>query len=343
MKRVVLLFISAILLVSCEKEIEFKGEQTDPKLVINSVVESGQPIMARISKSVFFLDNNEDTEAPADVVATLYVNGNRIGEMTPKIDTIWETKYYWTPEQTYRLWKVYTHPYCPSVGDEVKITASANGFDDVEGSTGTIPNHTACQIKDIRLTESESWGYTDEFGDTTDRYCSYTYELTFEVTDPHPGEMDFFKLGMDEDYHFIDGYEHYNFYSYSYIMDYSDPVFGPVSSTNIDIIDYQLDDPNGTFTDQLFDGRSYTIKVPIRFFYYSTIEGLEPDPYPTAIYVEHITKDYYKYLNTCDQGDGDASFFSEPIQTHTNVNGGYGIVAGRSVDTLWVTLPLTEK
>jgi hypothetical protein len=343
MKRVVLLFISAILLVSCEKEIEFKGEQTDPKLVINSVVESGQPIMARISKSVFFLDNNEDTEAPADVVATLYVNGNRIGEMTQKIDTIWETKYYWTPEPTYRLWKVYTHPYCPSVGDEVKITASANGFDDVEGSTGTIPNHTACQIKDIRLIENDSWAYTDDFGDTTDRYCSYTYELSLEVTDPRAGEMDFFKLGMDEDYHFIDGYEHYNFYSYSYIMDYSDPVFGPVSSTNIDIIDYQLDDPNGTFTDLLFDGRSYTIKVPIRFFYFTTIEGLEPNPCPVAVYVEHITKDYYNYLNTCEQGDGDASFFSEPIQTHTNVNGGYGIVAGRSVDTLWVTLPLTEK
>ena len=41
--------ITAILLTSCEKEIEFNGEQIDPKLVINSIVEPGQPVKANIS------------------------------------------------------------------------------------------------------------------------------------------------------------------------------------------------------------------------------------------------------------------------------------------------------
>ena len=57
MKNNILAFITiatAIFLTSCEKEIEFKGEQTDSKLVINSIVETGQPVKARISKSVFF-------------------------------------------------------------------------------------------------------------------------------------------------------------------------------------------------------------------------------------------------------------------------------------------------
>ena len=341
MKKVVLLFISAMLLVSCEKEIEFKGEQSDPKLVINSVVEPGQPIKARISKSVFFLDNNADTEPPADVVATLYVNGNRIGEMTPRIDTIWETEYYWTLEPTYRLWKVYTHPYRPSVGDEVKITASANGFDDVEGATGTIPNHTACQIKDIRLIGSESWPDSDESVDTTNWHYYDTYEVAIEITDLQPGVTDFYKLAIDESQHFFEGYDPYLNYCYAYISDYSDPIFGAVSSTNIDVIDYQIDDPNGTFTDVLFDGRSYTIKLTVGFSHIIT-EDFVPDAYRVAVYVEHITKDYYKYLNTCNQGDGDESFFSEPIQTHTNVSGGYGIVGGRTVDTLWMELPLSE-
>jgi hypothetical protein len=61
MKRFILLAISAILLASCEKEIEFNGEQTDPKLVVNSIVGTNEPVKAYISKSYFFLDYDENT------------------------------------------------------------------------------------------------------------------------------------------------------------------------------------------------------------------------------------------------------------------------------------------
>ena len=84
-----MLLISAILLASCEKEIEFNGEQVDPKLVINSIVEPGQPVKAYISKSIFFLDNDSNMQVPDDVVATLFVNGNRIGGLTRQPDTVW--------------------------------------------------------------------------------------------------------------------------------------------------------------------------------------------------------------------------------------------------------------
>ena len=36
------------------------------------------------------------------------------------------------------------------------------------------------------------------------------------------------------------------------------------------------------------------------------------------------------------------AFFAEPIQTYTNVEGGFGIVGGRVVDTLWFAVPLEE-
>ena len=336
---VLFLAMTSCLIVYCEKEIEFKGEQTDSKLVINSIVETGQPVKARISKSVFFLNNNEDTSAPADLVATLYVNGNLMGVMTPQIDTVWDPVYNYTLEPSYYLWETYNHPYIPAVGDVVKITASANGFDDVEASTGIMPEHTVCQIKDLQLVESESWPDSDESVDTTNWQYSDTYELTLELTDTHPNTIDFYRLTMDESHHFYEGYDHYQNYCSAFISEYTDPIFGAVYSTNIDVIDYQLDEPNGTFTDQLFDGRSYTIKMTVNFHHIITGD-FDPDPYRVAVYVEHITKDYYNYLNTCYQGDEVDQFFAEPVQTHTNVNGGYGIVAGRTVDTLWVTLPI---
>ena len=336
----IIAIITTILLTSCEKEIEFKGEQTDPKLVINSIVEPGQPIKARISKSVFFLDNEQNTEAPDDLVATLYVNGNRIGEMRSQTDTVWATNDHWSLEDEYSVWEIYALPYCPAVGDEVKITASANGFDDVEGSTGALPDLPNCQIKDIRLIDTESWPVSSDMGDTTWQYYD-KYELTLEITDTHPGQTDFYKLSIDRSYHFFEDYDHYQYHSMAYIEEYDDPIFGTVSLGDLDLIDYQMSDPNGTFTDQFFDGRSYAIKLPIGFSY-PKFDGLVPEGCRVAIYMEHITKDYYNYLNTCNQGDEVDQFFAEPIQTHTNVNGGYGIVGGRTMDTLWFALPQEE-
>ena len=332
-----LIFLGAVaLLASCTKEIEFKGEQSDPRLVINSIVEPGQPVKARISKSVFFLDNTGDMEAPSDLVATLYVNGNAVGEMTPQNDTIWGTEFYWNPEPVYYVWKVYASSYCPVEGDEVCVKASAKGFDLVEGSTGTLPDLPDCRIKSFQLIETESWpsSYDDE--DTTWQY-SDTYELTIELTDTHPNTLDCFRMRIDENYHYYDTLDQYQYHWYAYIRDYSDPIFGAMSGTNLEVVDYQISESNGTFTDQFFDGHSYNVKLSVSVSYIRP-EGYS-DPSRVAFYVEHITKDYYDYLNTCNQGDETMQFFAEPIQTHTNVNGGYGIVGGRTVDTLWFALP----
>ena len=333
-----LLFILTVaLLASCTKEIEFKGEQTDPRLVINSIVEPGKPVKARISKSVFFLDNTGDTQAPSDLVATLYVNGNAVGEMTPQTDTIWGTEYYWDPEPVYYVWTVYGSPYCPVEGDEVCIKASAKGFDPVEGSTGTLPDLPNCHIKSLQLTERESWPTSyDEEEDTTWQYAD-TYELIIELTDTHPNTLDCFRMRIDENYHYFDTLDQYQYHWYAYIRDYSDPIFGAMSGTNLEVIDYQISESNGTFIDQFFDGHSYNVKLSVSVSYIRP-EGYT-DPSRVAFYVEHITKDYYDYLYTCNQGDETMQFFAEPIQTHTNVNGGYGIVGGRTVDTLWIEIP----
>ena len=129
LKSTIALIVSAIALSSCEKEIEFKGEQTDPKLVVNCLAEAGQPVKAYISKSYFFLDNDENTQVPDDVVATLYVNDNLIGAMTPHTDTIWHSWYDYdeegNPYHSYRLATVFSNEYRPQEGDVVRITASA--------------------------------------------------------------------------------------------------------------------------------------------------------------------------------------------------------------------------
>ena len=336
MKKNLLSILCLAALVSCTKEIEFKGEQIEPKLVINSLVDPGQPVKANISKSVFFLDTNNDTQAPDDLVATLYVNGNRIGEMTPYLDTTFtETGWYLPELNEYKIIKVYTHDYCPSEGDVVTIKASANGFDDVKGSTSALPNAVTWHFGDY---QTILWNvdFEDYEGDTIWTIMGQL-ELTVEVTDPNLRQTDYFRILMESQNN--SDYESGNIY---YITtSYDDPVFGATVS-NDDFIDLDIQTmPAGVFTDMLFDGKSYQIKMPI-YIYVTIRDGIIPDSFSVPFSMEHLSKEYYYYLNTCEQSDEVMQFFTEPIQTYTNVEGGFGIVGGRAVDTLWFTLPLEK-
>ena len=338
-----LALVIVIMMTSCEKEIEFNGEQSDPKLVINSLVEPGQPVSAAISKSFFFLDNTANTIAPDDLVATLYVNGNLIGEMTPHFDTLVSYD-IWNPNESSlgHVRKVYTHEYCPVDGDIVKITATANDYDEVEGTTSDLPKIADCQM-DVEVEEWHSeyyHPYFDEYGvyeeDSLLKVWGYL-NLTFTITDPNPGKTDCFRLATSKSYNINDG-ENMRYISF----EYDDPVFG-ASMTENDFFDASdLDTrPEGVFTDMLFDGSSYRLKVRL-YFECDLDEVFDPDFFRVPFMVEHLSKEYYNYLNTCNQGDMSLQIWTEPIQTYSNVTNGYGIVAGRAVNTKWLNLPIEE-
>lgn len=325
------------LFTSCEKEIEFNGEYSDPKLVINSLVGPGHRVEAYISKSYFFLDPS-DTSTPEGVAVSLYVNDNLIGEMTPFFDTVWER--YGLDE--YRLIPCFYNDFCPQVGDVVKIKASANGFEDAEGETATLPNDIDFQY-DIEVLEWYAYYYYPYFSepgvpeDDSVLRIEGSLELNINITDPNPGKTDYSRLVESRRNRTQDGEN-----SWYVIFDYDDPVFG-VGVTENDIIDVSDFDtrPEGVFTDLLFDGSSYRLKLKISFDC-QVDEVFDPDFFRVPVLLEHLSKEYYNYLFTCNQGDEVMGFFAEPIQTYSNVTNGYGIVAGRTVDTLWVNLPLSE-
>lgn len=333
------MILIATFMVSCEKEIEFNGEQSDPRLVINSIITPGQRVEARISKSYFFLDINADTQAPDDLVATLYVNGNRIGEMTPFVDTIYEP---WGLHAYYLIPGFYSD-YRPQEGDIVSVTASANGFEDVEGSTSALPKVLNCPLE----VEIENW-HSSYFHPHFDEYGEYEEDsllnvwgylnLTFTITDPNPGKTDCFRLitSRNSNMSVDQNSRHISF-------DYDDPIFETGMTENEFFDASDLDTrPEGVFTDMLFDGSSYRLKVKVHFDC-ELDEDFDPDFFRVPFMVEHLSKEYYNYLNTCNQGDEINSLYAEPIHTYSNVTNGFGIVAGRAVDTLWVDLPLQER
>ena len=341
-KLIIAIITSTVLLVSCEKEIEFNGEQTDPKLVINSLMEPGQPVKARIGKSCFFLDYERDHSMPEGTVAQLYINDNFVGNMDMVTDSI-EVMFYTLQGDSigYQFEKHFQSDYCPQEGDVVKITASAPGFDDVEAETSPLPNALEAQLS-ADVAHWDSWyeyAYNDTYEEKTDSLLKMNAEvtLTLELTDPNPGQVDCFKIYIPNWKH-----DHPLQNSYDCSFEYDDPIFGSALPNNeyIDFSDLDTK-PLGVFTDVLFDGKSYQLKFKMTVWLTVDVE-YDPAFFQLPIKLEHLSKEYYNYLYTCDQGDMSMQLFAEPIQTYSNVKGGYGIVAGHTVDTLWFALPLEE-
>ena len=334
MKKVLFLLIGLAIFTSCEKEIEFNGEQTDPKLVINSLVEPGKRVEASMSKSCFFLQNPLDMQAPADLQALLYVNGVLVGGMTPFADTVWELY-----SEDYTVRSGFYNDYCAQVGDIIRITAAANGYDDVEGTTSPLPTpvevQAAYELTDWHSEYFHNFNYeTFEYEEDSLLFITGTMNLTVTLADPNPGVSDCFRLstGLNNKYY---GYPCY------LSCNYNDPVFGGSFSESEFLISDIASQPEGVFTDLLFDGSSYQIKMEV---YFNCQLGLDDvaESYRVPFLMEHLTKEYLNYLSTCDQGDLSMQIWAEPIQTYTNVTNGFGVVAGRTVDTLWVELPLVE-
>lgn len=344
MKKVILLAFSYIFLTSCEKEIEFNGEQTAPRLVINSLIEAGQPVSARIGKSIFFLDNDNDMQCPDDMVATLTVNGNLYGIMDLVLDSV-EMHYYdiyFEDSIAYKVERHFQSDYCPVSGDIITIAATAQGFEDVEGTTSALPSTVAFQLADTKVIELDSYYmYIDE--EDSALYVYGQLELSIAVTDPNPGQLDLFRISIQYSDYDTSGEDPYFASNYYVSHEFTDPVFGGTIGSNdyFDISDLDRR-PEGVFSDALFDGGTYRIKVPIDFNL-TQYPTTSPDFFLVPIKIEHLSKEYYYYLCTCDQGEAMTSFLVEPIQVYSNVTNGYGLVGGRTTNQCSLPLPLEGR
>ncbi len=323
---IIILASAMFFMASCEKEIEFDGEQTDPKLVVNCIGTVGEPVIAQLSKSYFFLDQNGVTTAPDGTKVQLYVNDNYLGEMIQYVDTL-NTMYASNV-------KLYRNDYCPKVGDKIKITASAPGFDAVEASTSPMPEQASCLVSDFVLT-----GKPDFYAACDDDSCwrfhaVYNANVMVEVSDPNPGQTDYFVL-----YAAVKWLGECQWESNIWVT-YDDPVFGNEGPVLGELSENS--NRNNLFTDLLFDGKSYKMKIPVILNLYGFSDPDSALPV-LSIRLEHLTKEYHSYLNTSSQqGNMTMEFFAEPVHVFSNVKDGYGIVGGRNVSEVQYPLPLKE-
>ncbi|MDR2682263.1 MAG: DUF4249 domain-containing protein [Dysgonamonadaceae bacterium] len=122
MKKYNLLFLGCVLsFFACEKEIKFKGDETEPQLTLNSFLTPDTTVGVHLSKSRFFLSNEAGFPNVLNAVVTLSKNGE-------VIETLRETGDGY-----------YAANYRPAIGDRLQLKASAPGLNPVEASADILP------------------------------------------------------------------------------------------------------------------------------------------------------------------------------------------------------------
>ena len=166
-------FLLLFLLSACETEIEYRGDEQDPLLVVNCIAEAGDVAYITVSHSVFFLDNTPDADVSlADASVTLEVNGDAA---TPAYDADWGM--YIDNRQLHE-------------GDRLKVTVMHPTYGTVTAED-TVP-HSLAVTSDEKLVPYQQPDPNSDDTDTPDLLASYcrtdsVWKVTLHIDSPAEG------------------------------------------------------------------------------------------------------------------------------------------------------------
>ena len=295
-KKIFILYFLFFIFAACEKIIEFRGEETEPYLVVNSITTTDSVFTSFLSKSLFIFSEeaNDSTNFPlTNGKIDLYVNGE-----------FWETIPH-TEKGAYQS------TYRAQAGDTVRIEASAPNFNTIS-ATGYFPSKSTILSLDTIVSKEVESG-------NTIINCKLKFQDNAAVTDYYRMystlSFDTLQVIRDPKTQIIIATKVKNFKRE--ISRSNDPVF------------YDDDDAFASnryfiFNDKKITGETYTIEYSMSF-------SLPKSAFNVFINVDlqTISSDIYKYLKSLNDFNSISGMMSsEPVKIYSNVHGGLGIIGG---------------
>lgn len=299
MKKTLSLFAAALLLGACTKDLDIDFDDMEPQVVVMSCVEPDTTLSLRLNYSRFFL-SSQPFAAIDNAAVSLSVNGG--SALAP----------------TSAAGGNYAFALRPQPGDRFDLQVDVPGKGTVAAST-TVP--AAPQVDNISASLTETDGH--------DRI----YSLRFTLHDPD-GEDNFYLIRCLARRYFV----------YSGTVEFEDD-YRPFTCN-----DYMLtegmdmgtlldgDNPGEFsgrslfFTDANINGRGHEVALSTELYYNDRELYLEITSYSRDRYLYEITADQYT-------DDPFESLIAEPVQVHTNIDGGIGIFAARTRTLVPIPLP----
>lgn len=303
--------LSLLLFVSCEKEIEFNGEISEPMVVLNSYISPDSIIYAHLTKSKFFLSNKQGFDFVNNAEVSVYIN------------RVFREKLNFTKDGMYR------GTLKPIAGDTVRLLVKVTGHDDVE-STAIVQPRSNILATEVKMVEK----YRDEYtidGEVSAYYLSGNCEFNVKIRD-NANEQNYYRLVAKKRNQSV-----YNndTITYEYYISFSLEGFDSQSGDLIGLFD---DGENRNIqhliTDEMFNGKEFVLKFTTDYAYLEVVPGYEEyynyknsgATESVIINLQAITKDMYLYLKSKESAEGIlAGFFTEPVQIYNNITNGIGI------------------
>lgn len=339
MKKILFILLSSISLlftVACTRDVVLKLDPVPPVLVLNATITPEQEVAAFLSKSWFLLDSVPEYNLPENGVSIhVYVNDVFKGNMQRNDN----------PADSLELKGQYKLPGCyVKTGDRVRLEAEAPGFNPVTAET-LVPEKT--HILAI---------------DTVSVQYSSHYKIYLTLKD-NPAERNYYRLIVEciTEYRKGDSVMWVSLFNNnwgapkvtgapldighfwnSFSLSYDDPVFySYVPTPN----ESNGSESRGLFSDELFSGKEYTVTVS-----FSADKSFVTDTMTVSvdydIHLLSVSEDYYNYMKVINDYTfslGDAFLENmEPSATYSNVEDGFGVVAGYQVSTRRITMPISD-
>lgn len=345
------------LATSCEHEIPYNVESKEPVLILNALLHTGE----EEDYVVLHLGEATDVGRLEEATLTCYVNGRKTETLQPLTDK----EAYGDPESyppylrdyisqylRHKLFRLHT-PLQP--GDHIRLEATAEGGKYHAAAEATAPQPaTLLQVDTCAAYLHEANG----------KSLYRRYDISLQ---DRPGEKNFYRLAIDNDYHYRYSRKKYQ-EDGSYV--WQDTIVTQRHSQLINREDVILtdgqpqsydDEENGLFptiknsynifTDSRFPNSSATLKVYTEYKATSYAGNIILSDYQ-HVYRQHtitvhlfsLTETEYRYfkaLNCLQDGNYDESLM-EPIIFPSNVEGGLGFVSISTESLIRMELPEEE-
>lgn len=295
--------LALLLGAGCEKTIEFRGEETEPRLTVTACAEAGNPLVAYVASSVFFLKDDNSGSAYLAGLDTLrgqvrcYVNGSREAHM-----------FTLQPADEYASTLCYLVPdYVPSPGDHIRLEADFPGFDPVWAET-SVPRMPAFELVSYEWrdmdTDAADWYYGED---------SHELEVTLAVTDDATYDKYYFVQPVLQ-YQFEYCGDEPQFQRYEFSS--NDMLFRDMSGANAMAM---IDEEGNYFSDKLIKGQRHEFTITVSYL------PKKEEGSRMWIHTAAVNEDLYWYDYSYSNLGNMTGLFAEGVTLYSNVNGGYGV------------------
>ncbi|MBN2261493.1 MAG: DUF4249 domain-containing protein [Prolixibacteraceae bacterium] len=332
MKQIILFTILiGLLMAGCREEVKFNDENIASKMVVNSFIDADSTIKVSVAGSKPIPGVTSNFNWINDATIKLFVDGKETETLKTMNQAVPEGNddYY---EQNYTPNVIYYSETKAKVGKTYKLEINHKRYGLATCET-TIPEPIQIISIDTMVTGPAQYNYENnnlnvkiKFKDPANE-ANY-YRLIAYINQGIYREKRYQDTVMDS---VIEVRENY--------LTIYDPVINPEQEDANDFLFGSPRNPYNVFSDELIDGREYTINFDINIYNHQRIEGIDMTEkgefHQLKFILQSITPETYLFLKSSylhHYYDGD--LFAEPVQVFSNVENGLGILGGQSNDVI---------